>query len=229
MACISPVWLLYNLSACLSVHLLIPPGTSLEENECPSHTACFSSSLQCIYLSQQQAWGLMLSEHSGPLWPEPEHIQTGLNPAWGETAKTWLKQSGPLLYIVSKIIWLLLPVCVSLPGSVGAAGRPPSTLHCFVLVGTISAVVTFATQREFQRIVETKRTVLLQGAQVHLCRSHLGWKQTVSLCQQLIGWDVDKQLIGANPAVQQDPPDEVWGVWPRIQGPTSRDWDGSAA
>lgn len=202
MACISPGWLLYNLSAWLSVHLLIPLGTSLEENKCPSHTALFPSSLQCIYLSQQQTWGLMLSEHSGPLWPEPEHIQTGLNSAWGETAKNRLKQSGPLLYNILKLLSLFLPVCVSLPGSVGAAGRPPSTLHCFVLVGTISAVVAFATQREFQCIVETKWPVLLQGAQVHLCWSHLWWKQTVSLCQQLIGWDVDKQLIWANSPVQ---------------------------
>lgn len=73
---------------------------------------------------------------------------------------------------------------VGLPGSVGAAGRPPTTLHCFVLVWSVSAVVAFATQSELQRLVQT---VSLQAAQVHLHCSHLRGEQTVSLCQQLIG------------------------------------------
>lgn len=78
-------------------------------------------------------------------------------------------------------------VCVWLPGSVGAAGGPTTTLHCFVLVGTVSAVIALAAQSKFQRLVDTKWPVLLQAAQAHLHWSHLRREQTVSLRQQLIG------------------------------------------
>lgn len=78
-------------------------------------------------------------------------------------------------------------VCVWLPGSVRAAGGPTTTLHCFVLVGTVSAVIALATQSKFQRLVDTKWPVLLQAAQAHLHWPHLRREQTVSLRQQLIG------------------------------------------
>lgn len=63
--------------------------------------------------------------------------------------------------------------CVWLPGSVGATGGPCATLHCFVLVGTISAVVALATQSEFHRLVDGEQAVVLQAAWSRLHWPHL--------------------------------------------------------
>jgi len=105
---------------------------------------------------------------------------------------------------------------VGSPGSVGASRAPPTAGHGLVLKGPVSsAVVAFAAQRELQRAVGAERP-----AQVRLRRSHLRRVQIVPLRQQLIGRDVDEQLVRANPAIQQDPPNEVRGVRPRVQGPT---------
>lgn len=82
----------------------------------------------------------------------------------------------PLLYFILTVFTCALLyhlVSVGLPGSVGAAGGPPTALHCFVLVGTVAAVVALSPQSKFQRVVETKLPVLLQAALVHLYWSHL--------------------------------------------------------
>lgn len=111
-----------------------------------------------------------------------------------------------------------------IPGSVETAGRP---LHRFVLAGVVSGLVAFVAQSELQRVVQVERAAPLQQAQLGL--SHLGREQAARLRQQLVGGDVDEQLVRTDPTVQQDPPDEVWGIWPRIQGSTVRGGFGGAA
>lgn len=113
-------------------------------------------------------------------------------------------------------------VSIWLPGSVGAAGGPTTALHCSILVGAVSGLIALATQSKFQCLVDTKQPISLYAAQAHLHRSHLWRVQTVSLCQQLISWDVDEQFVWANSVIQQDPPDEICGIWPCLQGPAGR-------
>lgn len=95
-----------------------------------------------------------------------------------------IQPEGKLLFITPNVngarktplgFWLFGDLFFSphLPGSVGAAGGPTTGLHCFVLVGTVPAVVALATQGELQRFVQAKWPVRLRAAQAGLHGSHL--------------------------------------------------------
>lgn len=110
---------------------------------------------------------------------------------------------------------------VSLPGSTRAVSVPQPREQGPVLEGHISRLVAPARERELQQAwaVQTEAGVHLQASVVQIQRPHLGRELSLALRQELIGRDVDRQLVLTHLLAHQHSPDEVLGVGQLVPKP----------